>query len=59
MSFDFLDTGQNWPDYQAANIVDAKTDFTDILTLAGVDKTFIVDGTYSPEFNGLRLRLQH
>jgi iron(III) transport system substrate-binding protein len=51
VSFDFIDTGQNWPDYQATNIVDAKTDFTDLLTLAGVDKTFIVDGTYSPEFN--------
>jgi iron(III) transport system substrate-binding protein len=51
VSFDFIDTGQNWPDYQATNIVDARTDFTDLLTLAGVDKTFIVDGTYSPEFN--------
>ncbi|HEV7662177.1 MAG TPA: hypothetical protein VGQ62_01485, partial [Chloroflexota bacterium] len=39
VSFDFIDTGQNWPDYQAANIVDARTDFTDVLTLAGVDKT--------------------
>jgi iron(III) transport system substrate-binding protein len=50
VSFDFVDTGQNWPDYQSVNLVDSKTDFTDILTLAGVDKTFIVDGTYSPEF---------
>jgi iron(III) transport system substrate-binding protein len=51
VSFDFVDTGQNWPDYQSVNLVDSKTDFTDILTLAGVDKTFIVDGTYSPEFS--------
>jgi iron(III) transport system substrate-binding protein len=50
VSYDFLDSGQNWPDYQAVNLVDSKTDFTDLLTLAGVDKTFIVDGTYSPEF---------
>jgi iron(III) transport system substrate-binding protein len=51
VSFDFIDTGQNWPDYTAANIVTAQTDFTDLLTLAGVDKQFIVDGTYSPEYN--------
>jgi iron(III) transport system substrate-binding protein len=50
VSFDFIDTGQNWPDYQSAGIVDARTNFSDILELAGVDKTFIVDGTYSPEF---------
>ncbi|HEY0581864.1 MAG TPA: extracellular solute-binding protein [Chloroflexota bacterium] len=51
VSFDFIDTGQNWPGYQEAAIVDAKTDFTELLTLAGVDKQFLVDGTYSPEFN--------
>src|SRR4051794_2527172 len=51
VSFDYIDTGQNWASYKDAGIVDAKTDFTDILTLAGVDKEFIVDGTYSPEFN--------
>jgi iron(III) transport system substrate-binding protein len=51
VSFDFIDTGQNWPDYQSAGIVDSNTDFTDLLTRAGVDKTFIVDGTYSPEFS--------
>ena len=51
VSFDFIDTGQNWPDYQSAGIVDSNTDFTDLLARAGVDKTFIVDGTYSPEFN--------
>jgi iron(III) transport system substrate-binding protein len=50
VSFDFIDTGQNWPDYQSTGIVDSSTDFTDILTRAGVDKTFIVDGTYSPEY---------
>src|SRR5262249_24499924 len=50
VSFDFIDTGQNWPDYQASGIVDANTNFSDILELAGVDKTFIVGGTYSPEF---------
>jgi len=50
VSFDFIDTGQNWLSYQDANIVDAKTDFTDVLTMAGVDKTFIVEGTYSPEY---------
>src|SRR5437868_3309898 len=31
VSFDFIDTGQNWPAYQDAAIVDAKTDFNDIL----------------------------
>jgi iron(III) transport system substrate-binding protein len=51
VSFDFIDTGQNWPAYQDAGVVEATTDFTDVLTLAGVEKTFIVDGTYSPEFN--------
>ena len=50
VSFDFIDTGQNWPDYQTTGIVDAKTDFSDVLALAGVDKSFIVEGTYSPEF---------
>ena len=51
VSFDFIDTGQNWPPFQDAGIVDDKTDFSDILVLAGVDKQFIVNGTYSPEFN--------
>jgi iron(III) transport system substrate-binding protein len=50
VSFDFVDTGQNWTDYQANNVVDAKTNFTDVLSLAGVDPNFIIDGTYSPEF---------
>jgi iron(III) transport system substrate-binding protein len=51
VSFDFQDTGQNWGPFQEAGLIDAKTDFTDLLTLAGVDKQFIVNGTYSPEFN--------
>jgi iron(III) transport system substrate-binding protein len=51
VSFDFIDTGQNWPDYKAAGLVDDRTDFSELLTLAGVDPQFIVDGTYSPEFN--------
>jgi iron(III) transport system substrate-binding protein len=51
VSFDFMDTGQNWGSFAQAKIVDDKTDFTDLLTLAGVDKKFIVNGTYSPEFN--------
>jgi iron(III) transport system substrate-binding protein len=51
VSFDFMDTGQNWASFADAGIVDDKTDFTDILTLAGIDKQFIVNGTYSPEFN--------
>jgi len=50
VSFDFIDTGQNWPGYQDAGIVSDKTDFTDLLVSAGVDKQFIVNGTYSPEF---------
>jgi iron(III) transport system substrate-binding protein len=51
VSFDFMDTGQNWASFADAGIVDDKTDFTDLLTLAGIDKQFIVNGTYSPEFN--------
>jgi iron(III) transport system substrate-binding protein len=51
VSFDFIDTGQNYGPYKDAGLIDDKTDFTDILTLAGVDKKFIVEGTYSPEFN--------
>src|SRR5690242_6637231 len=51
VSFDFMDTGQNWAAFADAGIVDDKTDFTDLLTLAGIDKQFIVNGTYSPEFN--------
>ncbi|MBV9892533.1 MAG: extracellular solute-binding protein [Chloroflexi bacterium] len=51
VSFDFQDTGQNWGAFADAKLVDDKTDFTDILTLAGIDKQFIVNGTYSPEFN--------
>jgi iron(III) transport system substrate-binding protein len=50
VSFDFIDTGQNWPAYQDAGIVSDKTDFTDLLVAAGVDKQFIVNGSYSPEF---------
>src|SRR5207302_8778524 len=50
VSFDFIDTGQNWTDYGVNKIVDSSTDFKDLLALAGVDPTFIVDGTYSPEF---------
>jgi iron(III) transport system substrate-binding protein len=50
VSFDFSDTGQNWTDFKSAGIVDGATNFTDVLSLAGVDPTFIVDGTYSPEF---------
>jgi iron(III) transport system substrate-binding protein len=50
VSFDFIDTGQNYGGYKDVGIIDAKTDFTDLLTLAGVDKTFVVNGTYSPEF---------
>jgi iron(III) transport system substrate-binding protein len=50
VSFDFVDTGQNWTDYATNKIVDASTDFRELLGLAGVDPTFIVDGTYSPEF---------
>jgi iron(III) transport system substrate-binding protein len=50
VSFDFIDTGQNWPAYKDAGIVNDKTDFTDLLVSAGVDKQFIVNGTYSPEF---------
>lgn len=51
VSFDFVDTGQNYPDYKAAGIIDDKSDFTEILTLAGVPKDYIVNGTYSPEFS--------
>jgi iron(III) transport system substrate-binding protein len=51
VSFDFMDTGQNWGTFADVGIVDDKTDFTDLLTLAGIDKQFIVNGTYSPEFN--------
>ena len=51
VSFDLVNTGQNWLAYQDAGIVDAKTDFTDLLVLAGVDPQFIVDGTCAPEFN--------
>ena len=50
VSYDFIDTGQNWTDFNASKIVDSNTNFTDILSLAGVDPNFIVDGTYSPEF---------
>jgi ABC-type Fe3+ transport system substrate-binding protein len=50
VSYDFLDTGPNWTDFVASMIVDSNTNFTDILSLAGVDPNFIVDGTYSPEF---------
>jgi iron(III) transport system substrate-binding protein len=51
VTFDFIDTGQNWLPYKDATIVTDKTEFTDLLVSAGVDKQFIVDGTYSPEFN--------
>jgi iron(III) transport system substrate-binding protein len=51
VSFDFIDTGQNWPAYKDSGIVTSETDFTQLLVSAGVDKNFIVDGTYSPEFN--------
>ena len=59
VSFDFIDTGQNWPAYQDAGIVDDNTNFTDLLASAGVDKQFIVNGTYSPEFTVVRRRVQH
>jgi iron(III) transport system substrate-binding protein len=51
VSFDLVDTGQNWPAFMDAGIVDATTNFTDLLTLAGVQPEFIVDGTCAPEFN--------
>jgi iron(III) transport system substrate-binding protein len=51
VSFDLVNTGQNWTAYQDAGIVDAKTDFTDLLVLAGVQPEFIVSGTCAPEFN--------
>ena len=51
VSFDFIDTGQNFPSYTDAGIVTAQTDFTELLASAGVDKNFIINGTYSPEFN--------
>jgi ABC-type Fe3+ transport system substrate-binding protein len=51
VSFDLVNTGQNWLAYRDAGIVDAKTDFTDLLMLAAVDPQFIVDGTCAPEFN--------
>lgn len=51
VSFDFIDTGQNFPSYKDVGIITAETQFTDLLVSAGVDKTFIVEGTYSPEFN--------
>jgi len=50
VSFDFTDTGQNWTDFKSAGVVNDSTNFSEILGLAGVDPTFIVDGTYSPEF---------
>jgi iron(III) transport system substrate-binding protein len=50
VSFDFIDTGQNYPAYKDVGIVTAQTDFTELLVSAGVDKNFIIDGTYSPEF---------
>jgi iron(III) transport system substrate-binding protein len=51
VSFDLINTNQNWLAYKDAGIVDAQTDFTDLLLLAGVDPQFIVDGTCAPEFN--------
>ncbi len=51
ISFDLVDTGQNWLAFKDAGIVDAKTNFTDLLEMAGVQPEFIVDGTCSPEFN--------
>jgi ABC-type glycerol-3-phosphate transport system substrate-binding protein len=36
VSFDLVNTGQNWLAYRDAGIVDAKTDFTDLLVLAGI-----------------------
>src|SRR5262249_30842469 len=51
VSFDLVDTGQNWTAFKDAGIVDGKTDFTDLLALAGVQPEFIVDGTCAPEFN--------
>src|SRR5206468_1553133 len=50
VSFDFIDSGQNYGAYKDAGMIDDKTDFTDILTSAGVGKEFIISGTYSPEF---------
>jgi iron(III) transport system substrate-binding protein len=50
VSADFIDTGQNYTDFLKAGLLSDKTDFTDILTLAGVGKEFIKSGTYSPEF---------
>jgi iron(III) transport system substrate-binding protein len=51
VSFDLVNTGENWPAYKDAGIVDAKTDFTNLLLLAGVDAQFIIEGTCAPEFN--------
>ena len=51
VSFDLVNTGLNWLAYKDAGIVDARTDFTNLLVLAGVDPQFIVDGTCAPEFN--------
>lgn len=51
VSFDLLNTGQNWGAYKDAGLADATTDFTDLLTLAGVEPQFIVEGTCAPEFN--------
>jgi ABC-type Fe3+ transport system substrate-binding protein len=51
VSVDLVDTGQNWLAFKDAGIVDAKTDYTDLLQMAGVEQEFIVDGTCSPEFN--------
>ena len=50
VSYDFIDSGQNYPNYKDVGIITDKTDFTELLTLAGVDKQFIKQGTYSPEF---------
>ena len=51
VSFDLIDTGQNWPAFMNAGIIDSATDFTEILSLAGVQPEFIVNGTCAPEFN--------
>src|SRR6202158_555378 len=51
VTFALENSGQNWLAYQDAGIVDAKTNFTNLLLLAGVEPQFIVDGTCAPEFN--------
>jgi iron(III) transport system substrate-binding protein len=47
ISYDFIDTGQNYEDYKAVGIT---ADNTDLLLMAGLPREDIYEGTYSPEY---------